>query len=102
MMNTYSIQNFLSLLFTRKIFKYMIGNSYHNHKLHFICLSLLSFISSPYFLPLISFWKCSVFSWFSDDYRRNQLVDCVANGDKDGENDGDIADDVLKPAIDAS
>lgn len=31
-----------------------------------------------------------------------QLVDCVASGDKEGENDGDIADDVLKPAIDAS
>lgn len=34
--------------------------------------------------------------------RMYQLVDCVASGDKEGENDGDIADDVLKPAIDAS
>lgn len=28
--------------------------------------------------------------------------DCVANGDSEGENDGDIADDVLNPAIEAS
>lgn len=27
--------------------------------------------------------------------------DCVANGDNDGEKDGDIADEVLKPVIDS-
>ena len=27
--------------------------------------------------------------------------DCVAKGDNDGENDGDMADDVLKPAIES-
>lgn len=27
--------------------------------------------------------------------------DCVASGDSDGENDGDIADEVLKPVIDS-
>lgn len=61
----------------------MIGNVYHNQKLHyrFVCVCL------------------HLCCRHENDI---QFVDCVANGDSDGENDGDIADDVLKPAIDAS